>query len=116
MNAGGYQLDFTYNVSLPAISTTNTKIHINSTISDAHIGARYLGIEISNFYLGIDIPYHQYMWVHTSKIPEEIWDEYDINIALSGLIYPDICKGMYGLREASVLAFNKLIKDISPHG
>ena len=46
----------------------NAKPHINSTISNAHIGARYLGINISNFYLGTDMPYHQYMRVHPSKI------------------------------------------------
>ena len=30
----------------------DAKIHINSTISDAHKGARHLGLNITNYYLG----------------------------------------------------------------
>ena len=116
MTAGGDRLDCPYNVSSPAVSMPNAKLHINSTISDAHLGARYLGINISNFYIGADMPYHQYMRVHPSKIPKEIWDEYDINIAPDGFVYLDIRKGMYGLKESGVLAFNKLVKALAPHG
>ena len=47
---------------------TNEKIHTNSTISDAHVGAHYIVICVYNFYLGTDMPYHQYMRVHPYKI------------------------------------------------
>ena len=47
---------------------TNKKIHTNSTISDAHVGAHYIVICVYNFYLGTDMPYHQYMRVHPYKI------------------------------------------------
>ena len=56
MTAGGDHLYCPYDVSSPAVSMTNTKLHINSTISDAHKGARYLGISIKHFYLGTDMP------------------------------------------------------------
>ena len=69
MTAGGNRLDCPYGVSSPAVSMTNAKIYINSNISDAHKGARYLGIDITNFYLGTDMPYHQYIRIHPSKIP-----------------------------------------------
>ena len=39
MTAGGDRLDCPYDVSSPAVSMTNAKLHINSTISDAHRGA-----------------------------------------------------------------------------
>ena len=58
MIAGGDHLDFLYDVSSPAVSMTNAKLHINSTISDAHKGALYLGIDITNFYFGTDMRYH----------------------------------------------------------
>ena len=77
MTAGGDRLDFPYDVSSPAVYMTNVKLHINITISDAHKGARYLGIDITNFYLGTDMPYHQYMRIHLSKIPQEIKNEYE---------------------------------------
>ena len=70
MTARGDRLDFPYNFSSPDISMPNAKLHTNSNISDAHLGARYLRINISNFYLGTNIPYHQYMPVHPSKIPK----------------------------------------------
>ena len=56
------------------------------------------------------------MRVHPYKIPKEIWNEYYINIAPDGFVYLDIRKGMYGLKESGVLAFNKLVKALAPHG
>ena len=56
------------------------------------------------------MPYHQYMRVHPSKIPQEIKDEYELFISANRLVYLEICKGMYGLKEYGVLAFNQLVK------
>ena len=58
MTAGGDRLDCPYDVRSPAVSMTYSKLHINSTISNAHKGARYLGIDITNFYLVNGIPYY----------------------------------------------------------
>ena len=81
MTASRDRLDCPYDVSSPAVSMTNSKLHINSTISKAHKGAHYVGIDITIFYLVTDMPYHQYLQVHPSKIPQEIWGKYDIDIA-----------------------------------
>ena len=116
MTAGRDRLDCPYDVSSPAVSMTNSKLHINSTISNAHKGARYLGIDITNFYLGTCIPYYQYMCIHLSKIPQEIKNEYKYVISANGLVYLEICKGMYGLKEAGVLTLNQLVKSLAPHG
>ena len=115
MTAGGDRLDCPYDVSSLAVSMTNSKLHINSTISNAHKGARYLGIDITNFYLGTGMPYYQYMCIHLSKIPQEIKNEYKYVISANGIVYLEICKGMYGLKEADVLALNQLFKSLSPH-
>ena len=111
----GDHLDWPYEVISPAILISNANLHINSSIPDAHLGAHYLGIDISNFYFSIDMPYHQYMWVHPFKITKEIWDKYNINIAPVCFVYLDIRKGMYGFKEASVLVFNKLVRDLFLH-
>ena len=116
MTASGDCLDFPYDVSSPAVSMTNAKLHINITISDAHKGARYLVIYITNFYLGTEIPYHKYMCTHPSKIPQEIKNEYEFVVSADRIVYLDICKGMYGLKEADVLAFNQLVKSLASHG
>ena len=115
MTAGGDRLDFPYDVISPSVLMSNSTPHINSTIYEAHISSHYLGIDISKFYLDINMPYHQYMQVHPSKIPKEIWDKYNINIAPDGFVYLKILKGMYGLKEAGVLAFNKMVKALDPH-
>ena len=115
MTAGGYRLNLPCDASSPAVSMTNAKLHINSTISDAHKGARYLGIDITNFYLVTNMPYHQYMHIHPSKIPQEIKNEYGFFISANGHVYLEICEGMYGIKEASVLAFNQLFKSLAPH-
>ena len=86
MTAVGDRLYCPNEVSSPTVLMLKSKIHINNNISDFHLGYCYLGINISNFYLGTDIPYHQYMRVHPSKILKEIWDEYEINIAPNGFV------------------------------
>jgi hypothetical protein len=60
----------------------------------------------------------QHMRVPTSCIPQEVWDDpsYDIHIANDGYIYLEIRRGLCGLKEAGILAFNQLVKMPAPHG
>jgi hypothetical protein len=93
----------------------DAKIHINRTISDAKKSARHLGLDIKNYYLGTPMDYFQYMRVHPSYIPQEVWDDpsYDIHIADDGYVYLEIRRGMYGLKEAGIIAFNQLVSKSS---
>ena len=118
MTAGGDRLDYPGDPSSPTVSMLDAKIHINSTISDAHKGARHLGLDISNYYLGTPMSYYQYMRVPTSVIPQEVWDDpsYDIQVASDGYVYLEIRRGMYGLKEAGIIAFNQLVKKLAPYG
>jgi hypothetical protein len=63
MIAGGNKLDYPGDANSPAVSMLDAKLHINSTISDAKNGARYLGLDIKNFYLGTPMSYFQYIRV-----------------------------------------------------
>ena len=118
MTAGGDRLDYPDDPSSPAVSMQNAKLHINSTISDAKRGARYLVADIHNFYLGTPMSYFQYLRVKPDDIPQEIWDDprYDIVIEDDGYVYLEVRRGMYGLKEAGVIAFNQLVKHLAPHG
>jgi hypothetical protein len=69
---GGDQLDYPGDASSPAAAMLDAKVHINSTISDAHKGARYLGIDIKNYYLGTPMKYYQYIRVLAKMIPQEV--------------------------------------------
>ena len=50
MTAGSDKLDCPGDASSPAVSMLDAKLHINSTISDAKNGARYLGLDIKKLY------------------------------------------------------------------
>jgi hypothetical protein len=70
--------------SSPAISMLDAKLHINTTISDAKNGARYLGLDIKNFYLGTPMSYIQYyICVRPSIIPKEVWDDHHYTIPIT---------------------------------
>ena len=96
----------------------DAKLHINSTISNAHKGARYFGIDIKNFYLGTPMQYFQYIRVLLNLVPQEVWDDslYNIHIAAGGFIYLEIQRSMYGLKEAGVIAFDQIVCYLAPHG
>ena len=117
LTAGGDQLDYPEDPSSPAVSVLNAKLHINSTISDADKGARYLTMDIKKFYLGSPLTYFQYLRVHSSLIPDEILAEYPEIIAeRDGYVYFEIRKGIYGLKEAGLIAFTTLVKNLKPFG
>ena len=47
---GGDKLDYFGETAAPAASLLEAKLLINSVISDAHKGARFLGIDIKDFF------------------------------------------------------------------
>jgi hypothetical protein len=51
MTVGGDRLDACQDVRSPAVGITDTKLHINSTISDAKDGARYCTGDLKDFFL-----------------------------------------------------------------
>ena len=47
----------------------------------------------------------------------KIKQEYNImDIANNRYVYIEISKGMHGLNEAGILAFNYLVENLDPHG
>ena len=58
----------------------------------------------------------QYMKIILKYFTQEIQDEYNITeIAYKGYVYIKIIKGMYGLKEANILAFNYVVANLAPH-
>ena len=78
MTVGGDKLDAYQDVCSPAVRITDTKIHINSTISDAHRGARYGTADLKYFFLCSIMHIYQDMRLHRRYITQEIADKYDI--------------------------------------
>ena len=119
MTVGGDRLDAFQDVRSPAVGITETKLHLNSTISDAHLGARYCTGDLKDFFLSSEMKIYQYMRIHRKYVTPEIMDEHhltDAHFDSKGYCYVEIRKGMYGLKEAAVLAYDQLKAHLAPYG
>jgi hypothetical protein len=119
MTVGGNLLDAYQDVRSPAVSLLDAKLHFNSVISDAHRGARYCTGDIKDFFLQSVMTIFQYMKVHRRYLPDEVISEYNLTPAhfdSKGYCYVEIRKGMYGLKEAAILAYEQLVAPLKPHG
>jgi hypothetical protein len=111
MTVGGDRLIVDFDVRSPAISMLDMKLHINSVISDAKHGARYCTADLKDFFLQSFMKVYQYMRIHRRYLPQAIIDEYKLtpeHFDTNGYIYMEIRKGMYGLKEAAILAYEQL--------
>jgi hypothetical protein len=119
MTVGGDRLDAYQDVRSPAVGLIDTKLHLNSVISDAHRGARYFTTDLKDFFLQSLMKIFQYMRVHRRYLPQEIIDEYGLTddyFDSNGYVYVEIRKGMYGLKEAAILAYDQLKANLAPFG
>ena len=60
--------------------------------------------------------YFQYMHIHQKFIPQEVLDKYDIIFDDRDFTYVEIRRGMYGLKEAGVVAFDQLVQKLKRFG
>jgi hypothetical protein len=87
----------------------------NSTINTK--GAHFAGADIKNMYLKTPLNRFEYMKMPLCLFPQDIIDHYRLNDkVLNGYVYMDICKGMYGLPQAGILANKLLKKRLAIHG
>ena len=113
----GNKLDYCGGPSSPSVSLLDTNIFINSVRSDAHKCIRYGTTDIKHYYLNNPMEDFQYMTIPTRFFTDEIRQECDItNLQHNGFIHVEIHKCMHGLKEACVIAFKRLVKNLSPRG
>ena len=95
-----------------------TKLLLNSTISDAQYGAKFFGVDISNYFLASPMKRCEYMKVRAKYLPEDIINHYNLRdlITEDGYIYIRIDKGMYGLKNAAILAYDNLKPHLAKFG
>ena len=60
----------------------------------------------------------EYMKVHISKFSSDIIEQYNLNSLKdeNGYVYIKIKKGMYGLKQATILAYLQLVKFLAKYG
>jgi hypothetical protein len=97
------------------ISITTFKILINSTLSTED--AAMMMMDIMNYYLGTPLPRFEYMKMLLLRFPEEIVQKYNLNaLAVNGWVNIETLKGMYGFKQAGLLASQLLQTRLAPFG
>jgi hypothetical protein len=105
---GGYRLDCNGETATSTADITTFKILINSILSTKYV--KMMMMDIKNYYLGTPLATYEYMRLPISILPDEIIEKYHLtNLAVDGWVYLEIRKGMYGLKQAGILA-NQLIQ------
>ena len=108
---GGNLVNYAGDTYTPTSDMTTAKILFNSVLSTPN--AKFMTIDISNFYLITPIANpedYEYMHIPTWVFPDDIKKEYNIPaIAENGKVLAEIVTGMYGLPQAGILAYQKLV-------
>ena len=118
MTIGGDVLDFFADSSPPAVSLIETKLILNSTISDSHKGARFFTIDIKDFFLQSYLDDPEYLRIHQKYFFDDIRKKYNIDdlVAEDGYVYCELKRGLYGLKQAARLARDQLVKHLGKYG
>ena len=115
---GGDKLTYAYDSGSPAASLLETKLILNSTISDCDKGSRFFTADVKDFFLATPMKDAEYMKVPLKYFPTDIIDKYNLRnlVTHDKYIFIKIKKGMYGLKQAAVLAYKQLVKNLGNHG
>jgi hypothetical protein len=118
LTVGGDKLPYADDPGSPAASLLETKLILNSTISDSHRGARFLCADLKDHFLATPMKDPEFMRIKYKYFPQAIRDQYTLAtfLAPDGYIYIRIQKGMYGLKQAALLAYQHLVNQLKPHG
>jgi hypothetical protein len=96
------------------VDITTFKILINSTFSTQD--AKMM-MDINNYYLGTPLPIYKNMRLPIAILPLDIIEKYDLTrLAVNGWVYMESHKGMYGVKQAGLLANQLLQKRLRLYG
>jgi hypothetical protein len=115
LTVGGDRLDYSGEVATSTADITTFKILINSTLSKEN--AEMMMMDIKNYYLGTPLPIYEFLRLPLAIIPDEVIGQYNLkSITVDGWVYLEIRKGMYGLKQAGLLATQLLQERLEPYG
>jgi hypothetical protein len=101
-------------VATSTADITTFKILINSTLSTED--AKMMMLDIKNYYWGTPLPRYEYMRLSLSIIPDETITKDNLRaVSVGGWVYLEIRKGMYGLKQAGLLANQLLQQRLAPY-
>ena len=102
----------------PDATLLDTKLLLNSVISDSKKGARFLTIDLKDHFLQTTMEDPEYMRIHRKYFFPDIKLHYNIDPLTNsdGYVYCRIKKGMYGLKQSAHLAHEKLVTNLQLFG
>ena len=117
LTVGGDRIEYPDDSSLPASFLLGSKLLFNSKIPDARRGARFKSCDLKYFFLETPMSSAKYMRIHSKYLAPDIRYQYNIEdlIAAYGYGYIKIIKGMYGLNQSDIIAYNQLIYQMDTH-
>ena len=111
------KLDYAFDSGSPAATLLETKLLVNSVISDSDKGARFCSMDLKDHFLATPMKEYEYMRIPYRLIPQDIREQYQLESKVhDGHIYCRIKRGMYGLKQAAVLAYDHLCAHLSKYG
>ena len=114
---GGDKLDFMGDASSPTTILAEAKMLFNSVISDEKNGATFMTYDLKDHFLALPMAKPKCTKLRWEHIPDDIKIRYRLEKLLHyGYIFMKIKKGMYGLKEAAILAYKKLLLRLKPRG
>ena len=112
---GGNRIDYKGKISTPTANLETIKLLLNSTVSTPN--AKMLTADIENFYLGTPMDRYEYMHIPAKDIPTNIMEQSNLApLVHHGHVLTEIRKGMNGLPQAGILAYNRLVKHLALSG
>ena len=115
---GGDKLPYEDDAGSPAALLLETKLLVNSVISDAKRGAKFMSLDLKDYFLMSTMDTPEYMKIHIRNFPPDIIEHYQLlnKLANDNYIYIKIKRGMYGLKQAALLGYQQLIQHLKPFG
>ena len=115
LTVGGNRLNFPGITAAQCASLTTSQCLFNSTISTQD--ARFMCLDIGDFYYSTPMTYYEYTRIAFASILPKIVEQYGLaRLQHNGWVYMEICNGMPGLKKASRIANDRLIKHLAQFG
>jgi hypothetical protein len=115
ITVGGDRIQYSGNLSTPTVDITTVKILINSILSTPN--AKGMSLDLKNFYLNTPLDRYEYINIPVASIPPDFMDKYNLHqLVHNGNVIAEVRKGMYGLPQAGILAYELLVQRLAKGG
>ena len=98
-------------------SMQENKLLVISVISDEKEGDQFISCDMKDLYICTTMDTSEYMWIPYKYFPKDIQIQFNLKEKVSrGFIFVKIKRGMYGLKQAAIIANEQLVKHLKDHG